>query len=114
MAGYQVAIYINFVSSRLQPSPSAFIRIQDRLSGSPNLTTPLNLTIPAGNAMEIGPYYVRPGPVSITLQMADVPATPGSSGPPVVPPTPDYPVLNYAQVFDLLPGQTQVVNVNLN
>jgi prepilin-type N-terminal cleavage/methylation domain-containing protein len=98
--GYTAYVYVSIFGNRTVNSPGGTIACQDRSAGAPRTTTLAGVTVNSGATYVLAqPIAVNPGPVSISITF---------------PAAAPYAAVTYSQIADLLPGQTQAVNLNLN
>jgi type II secretory pathway pseudopilin PulG len=98
--GYTAYVYVSIYANRTVNSTGGSIACQDRSAGTPRTTAVNGVTVNSYATYVLAqPMAVNPGPVSISVTF---------------PAAAPYGAVTYSQIADLLPGQTQVVNLNLN
>jgi len=98
--GYTAFVYVSIFGNRTVNTPGGTIACQDRSAGAPRSTTVNGVAVNSYATYVLAlPMAVSPGPVSISI------AFPAAA---------PYAAVAFNQIVDLLPGQTQAVNLTLN
>ena len=99
-SGYTAYVYVSIFGNRTVNSPGGAITCQDRSAGIVRTTAVNGVTVNSNATYVLAlPIAVNPGPVSISITF---------------PAAAPYAAVTWSQIVDLLPGQTQAVNLTLN